>query len=113
MLGDPLLADRAEMRVPPTASHSSNEREDDCCADQAGEDHPHHISIVSRPAGKGCAKQYTGSSNVRTTLAVKSENPMSRLNGDKARFNKDRVRKLRKRQRVRALAIRLSKPASK
>ena len=36
---------------------------------------------------------------------------MSALNGDRARFHKDRKRKLHHRQRIQALAARLRKPA--
>lgn len=37
---------------------------------------------------------------------------MSERNGDRARFQKDRKRKLRHRQRIHALAARMRKPAS-
>jgi len=39
----------------------------------------------------------------RPTLAICPETPMSSRNGDKARFHKNRQRKLAKRQRVQAL----------
>ena len=36
---------------------------------------------------------------------------MSQINGDKARFQKNRKRKLRQRERTRALVARIKKPA--
>lgn len=60
------------------------------------------VSIVAHSHRPACAKRDSGSAPVTARLAI-----MSERNGDRARFHKDRRRKLHRRQRIHTLMLAL------